>query len=110
MADDLVIGQDSRPSAAPEDAHGRTAFALRIVLEFMDQRQPVLAAIAAAGNDGAVLVAVGLADLCHRRRFDVLAGPSHPEQCLAGKHIALDSLEIAQVSLMHRGFDEIIDQ
>src|SRR5215831_8630795 len=74
-----VLRQQLEPAAAAVDAHGGAALRPAVGLEPRDQRQPLRAVVAAAGDDGAERLAVGVGELGDSGRLDRLAVPGEPE-------------------------------
>jgi hypothetical protein len=62
--------------------------------------------MAAAGDDGAELLAVGVGDFGDRRRLDALVLPGEPEERGAAAHRMLDLGIVGEPSLLHRRLDE----
>src|SRR4029077_9106165 len=97
------------PAAAAVDAHRAAAFRLGVAFEPIEQVQPLPAVVAAAGDDGAELLAVGAGDFGDRRRLDALALPGEPEERRAAAHRMLDLGIVGEPSLLHRCLDERSD-
>jgi hypothetical protein len=101
-----VFGKQLEPAAAAVDAHRGAAFRLAVSLETGEEMQPLPAVAAAAGDDGAKLLAVGLLELGDRGRLDPLAVPGNPQERIAVAHGMLDVGVIREPPLLHRCLDQ----
>src|SRR5262249_38557191 len=94
------------PAAAAVDAHGGAALRPAVGLEPRDQRQPLRAVVAAAGDDGAERLAVGAGELGDGGGLDRLAVPGEPEKRVAGAHGMFDVGEAREPTFLHRRLDQ----
>src|SRR5262249_3840515 len=104
-----VLRQQLEPAAAAVDAHGGAALRPAVGLEPFDEMQPLRAAVAAAGDNGAERLAVRVGELGDGRRLDRLAVPGEPEERIAVAHGMLDLGVARKPPLLHRRPDPRCD-
>src|SRR5262245_10792984 len=101
----VVFRQDASPPLAAVDHNGLAALVHGEPFQDPDEEAPMLQAVAATGDDGAELLAVGAVQCGHGSRVDFRSVPGEPEQRLGVMDITFHYLEVRQAA-SHRRLDE----
>src|SRR5204863_2037927 len=75
-----IVGEDAEPAAASVKAHRAAALGFGVAFQPRDQADPSLRLAAAAGDDGAKLLAADGLQLGERGRLDAPPVPDDPEK------------------------------